>query len=113
MSVKTEFYDKLTKEEFFAYRRRGVEPSQIPSEVAEKSVKVVLEASDEEMFKVEKLSDFTFRRPRSIFKTAKCSKCGEYVFERYLRIVDGEKVCIPCSKYEGEYVVNTIFDMWK
>jgi len=113
VSVKTDFYDKLTKEEFFAYRKRGVEPSQIPSDVVEKSIKVVLEASDEEMFKVEKLSEFTFRRPKSSFNKAKCSKCGEYVFERYLRIVDGEKVCIPCAKYEGEYVVNTIFEVWK
>lgn len=102
ISVKTEFLDDLGKQEFFAFRRRGVEPSKIPSEVVEKSVRVVLEASDDYMFKVEKLSNFEFKRPESRFNKAKCSKCGEYVFERYLRIVDGDKVCIPCSGYRDE-----------
>jgi len=27
------------------------------------------------------------------------SKCGEYVFERYVRYQDGKPVCIPCSAY--------------
>jgi formylmethanofuran dehydrogenase subunit E len=111
VSVRPEFSDVLGKEEFFAYRKRGVEPSEIPSEVVEKSVRVVLEASDEAMFKVEKLSDFTFRRPKPRFNKAKCSKCGEYVFERYLRIVDGEKVCITCSEYGGEHRVSTTLDV--
>jgi hypothetical protein len=33
---------------------------------------------------------------------AKCILCHEYVFERYVRIKDGQPVCIPCSGYEGK-----------
>ncbi len=113
VSVKNEFSDELSKEEFFAYRKKGVEPSEVPLEVVDNCVKVVMEAPDEKMFKVERLPEFTFTRPKSSFNKAKCSKCGEYVFERYLRLVDGEKVCIPCSKYTGEHVVNTVLDAWR
>jgi len=31
------------------------------------------------------------------FNKVKCEACGEYVFERYLRVKDEKKVCIPCS----------------
>jgi formylmethanofuran dehydrogenase subunit E len=66
--------------------------------VVEEAVKVVLETPDEKMFKVEKLEGFTFSRPKSSFNKGKCSSCGEYVFERYLRVLDGKQTCIPCSE---------------
>ncbi len=34
----------------------------------------------------------------------KCSACGEYVFERYVRMVDGRPQCIPCSEYNQTWV---------
>ena len=97
--LRSEFQDELGKFEFFAYRKKGVEPSDIPADVTEKVVAKVLEASDEELFKVQKLPDFTFSRPKGSFAKVKCSKCGEYVFERYVRTRDGQPVCIPCSEY--------------
>jgi formylmethanofuran dehydrogenase subunit E len=93
-----EFQDELGKKEFFAYRKKGIEPSQIPPSVVEETVKVVLETAEEKMFKVEKLEGFTFSRPKSSFNKGKCSSCGEYVFERYLRVLDGKQTCIPCSE---------------
>jgi formylmethanofuran dehydrogenase subunit E len=99
VSVKPEFSDELGKQEFFAYRKRGVEPSQIPSEVVESAVRVVTQTSDRDVFNIERLTAFQFERPPARFGKAKCSKCGEYVFERYLRYVDGKPFCIPCSGY--------------
>jgi formylmethanofuran dehydrogenase subunit E len=105
ISLKSEFQDLLGKEEFFAYRKKGIEPSDIPHDVTERAVKIVMETPEEGMFKIEKLPEFTFCRPKSSFAKAKCSKCGEYVFERYLRIVDGKPVCLPCSGFtEGNIV---------
>jgi formylmethanofuran dehydrogenase subunit E len=66
--------------------------------VVEEAVKVVLETPDEKMFKVEKLEGFTFSRPKSSFNKGKCSSCGEYVFERYLKVLDGKQTCIPCAQ---------------
>jgi len=102
--LKSEFQDRMGKEEFFTYRKKGIEPSQIPSEVTGKVVDLVLEASEEELFKREMLPEFTFNRPKGSFSKLKCSRCGEYVFERYVRMVDGRPECIPCADYTQTWV---------
>ncbi len=102
--LKSDFQDTLGKQEFFAYRKRGVEPSQIPAEVTNAVVDVVLSAPDEEMFEVTRLPEFTFSHPKGSFAKTKCSNCGEYVFERYVRMVDGKPRCIPCSGYDQTWV---------
>ena len=98
VSALPEFQDELGKKEFFAYRKKGIEPSQIPPSVVEEAVRVVLETSEEKIFKVGTLEGFTFSRPKSSFNKGKCSSCGEYVFERYLRVMDGKQTCIPCAE---------------
>ncbi len=55
---------------------------------------------DETVFRVQDLPDFTFEPVKGSFNKTKCSSCGEYVFDRYVRIKDGEPMCIPCSGYE-------------
>ncbi len=102
--LRSEFQDELGKYEFFSYRKKGVEPSDIPADVTEKAVRFVLEASEEEMFKIERLPDFTFARPKGSCAKVKCSKCGEYVFERYVRIKDGQPMCIPCADHAQSWV---------
>jgi formylmethanofuran dehydrogenase subunit E len=99
VAIKPEFSDKLGKYEFFALRKKGVEPSQIPAPVSDKVIDVVIKATDDEMFNVNKLSAFEHEKIKGSFNKAKCEACGEYVFERYVRIKDGKQVCIPCSGY--------------
>ena len=67
--------------------------------MTERAVKIVLEIPEDKMFKVEKLPDFKFSRPKGSFAKVKCSKCGEYAFERYVRTVEGKPICIPCSGF--------------
>jgi len=98
-SVKPEFIDAMGKFEFFVYRKKGVEPSQIPQKVVEEVINWAYEQTDDFMFKVEPKPDFKFSPIKGSFNKDKCSICGEYVFERYLRIKDGKPVCIPCSSY--------------
>ena len=102
--LRSEFQDELAKQEFFSYRKRGVEPSDIPSEVTERAVGVVLGATDEQMFDTSRLSDYAFSRPKGSFAKVKCSRCGEYVFERYARSADGKTLCIPCSGYAESHL---------
>ncbi len=97
--LKSEFQDELAKQEFFAYRKRGIEPSEVPPEITKRVVDVVLEAPQEAMFKIGRLPDFRFERPKGSFAKVRCSRCQEYVFERYIRTVDGKPVCIPCSGF--------------
>jgi formylmethanofuran dehydrogenase subunit E len=97
--LRSQFQDELGKQEFFSYRKRGVEPSDIPTEVTQRAVEAVLGATEEQMFKVERLADFKFGKPKGSFAKVKCAGCGEYVFERYARAVEGKTLCIPCSGY--------------
>lgn len=105
IALKNEFQDKLAPHEFFKYRKQGIEPSQIPEEIRADIINIVLNASDEEMFNVTTLKDFKYTPIKGSFNKIKCEICGEYVFERYLRLKDGKKVCIPCSERTSEETV--------
>ncbi len=96
-SLLPKFIDEMGKFEFFVYRKKGVEPSQIPSSVVDEVINWVYQQSDESMFKIEPKPDFKITPIKNSFNKNKCAVCGEYVFERYLQIKNGEFVCIPCS----------------
>jgi len=98
-SLKHELIDMMGKFEFFAYREKGFEPSAVPKNIADEVINWVYEQTDEFMFKIEPKPDFKFLPVKGSFNKAKCFLCGEYVFERYLRMKDGNPVCIPCSGY--------------
>jgi formylmethanofuran dehydrogenase subunit E len=99
-SLKPEFVDAMGKFEFFSYRKKGIEPSQIPLTVRQEVINWANEQPDEAIYKVETKSDFKYTPPKGSFNKTKCSVCGEYVFERYVRIKDGQPVCIPCSGFK-------------
>jgi len=98
-ALRAEFLDAFGNFEFFAYRKKGVEPSEIPPALADEVINWVYEQTNEFMLKVEPKPDFKFTPVKGSFNRAKCSVCGEYVFERYVRVRDGKPVCIPCSGY--------------
>jgi formylmethanofuran dehydrogenase subunit E len=98
-SLLPDFIDSMGKFEFLAYRKKGVEPSQIPPEVSEKIIRWVYEQPDDVVFKVEPKPDFKFSPVKGSFNKTKCGTCGEYVFDRYLRMKESKPICIPCSAY--------------
>lgn len=57
----------------------------------------ILEIPYENMFDVEHVQMEAPSKAR-IFKSVKCSKCGELVSENRTRMENGEIVCIPCFK---------------
>ena len=99
-SLTPEFIDAMGKFEFFAYRKRGVEPSEIPTHVVNEVIEWTYAQTDEFIFKVEPKPDFTFTPVKGSFNKTRCSVCGEYVFDRYARMKDGQPMCIPCSGYD-------------
>ena len=99
-SLQPDFIDEMGKHEFFGYRKRGIEPSEIPAAVTDDLMGWVADLPDETVFRIQDLPDFTFEPVKGSFNKTKCSSCGEYVFDRYVRIKDGEPICIPCSGYE-------------
>jgi len=98
--LKNEFQDKLAPHEFFKYRKQGVEPSEIPHDVSQDIIDIVLTATEDELFNIQMLPDFEYTPVKGSFAKAKCEVCGEYTFERYLRVKDGKTVCIACSGHE-------------
>lgn len=99
VSVRPEFLDEMGKFEFFAYRKRGVEPSEIPAPVVQEVVDWMFAQPDDKVFKVEMLPDFKYQPVKGSFNKLRCTECGEYVFERYVQTVDGKPYCIPHSGY--------------
>ena len=98
-ALNPDFIDAMGKFEFFAYRKKGVEPSRIPEAVQDEIIHWVYEQPDDFLFKVEQKPDFQFTPAKGSFNKAKCSACHEYVFEGYLRTKDGQPICIPGSGY--------------
>jgi len=101
LALRPEFVDAMGKFEFFAYRKRGIEPSVIPAAVTDEVIQWVAEQADDAVFKVEPRPEFRFTPVKGSFNKTLCSVCNEYVFDRYLRMKDGRPVCIPCSGYAG------------
>ena len=105
-ALRPDFIDAMGKFEFFAYRKRGVEPSEIPAGVTEEVIRWMYDQPDEALFKIEPKPDFKFAPVKGSFNKTKCSACGEYVFDRYVRMKDGEQLCIPCSSYEKTVLIE-------
>jgi len=99
LALQPDFIDAMGTFAFFAYRKRGVEPSQIPAAVTDEVIAWVEAQPDEVVFTIEPKPDFRFTPVKGSFNKTKCSVCGEYVFDRYVRMKDGQPVCIPCSGY--------------
>ena len=99
LSLTPEFLDEFGKQEFFADRMKGIEPSRISVQVADKAIEWVDAQPDVNIFKLERLPDYKFNRVKGSFNKVKCTQCGEYEFERYVRLVNGKPYCIPDSGY--------------
>jgi formylmethanofuran dehydrogenase subunit E len=106
VSLKPDFIDAMGKFEFFVYRKKGVEPSEIPTAVVSEIIQWVHDQPDDAIFKVEAKPDFKYTPVKGSFNKTKCSVCGEYVFDRYVRMKDGQAVCIPDSGYEKSVLVE-------
>jgi len=100
IALRKEFVDALGTQPFFAYRQRGLEPSAIAHEVTDAAIAWTLSQPDEAVVSVAERPDFVYRPPTSSFRRMVCSVCGEPVFERYVRMKDGQPVCLPCSGYQ-------------
>jgi len=100
-ALKSDFIDALGRFEFFAYRRRGIEPSEIPAAVVDEVIEWVYAQPDDVLYQVESKPNFDYKPPEHSFQKFKCSVCGEFVYERYIRMKNGQPLCIPCSGYGG------------
>ncbi|RUT73617.1 FmdE family protein [Ancylomarina longa] len=85
---KTEFFTK--------YRMVGVPPTQVPDEVVEPLVQMIMSAPDEQMLTVSEIFNYKFPKEKPSFDGFVCEECGEMVVEQYGRIKGDKKVCQDC-----------------
>ena len=76
LALKADFMDEFGKQEFFAYRKRGVEPSQILADATSRAVSWTDAQPEETVFKIERLPDYRYNRVKGSFNRTKCVKCG-------------------------------------
>lgn len=96
---KAEVQMGTKKTEFFRnYREKGIPASKVPPGVVEPLIEKVMTMPDAQLLNVGPVSEYGAEKTDESFSSFVCDKCGEMVVEKYGRISDGMKVCIPCQK---------------
>ncbi len=89
--------ERNRQSEFMARRKAGVPPTQIPAEIVDPMVEMVMNAPAEKLMQVGPVVDYEWKDAPHTFDAAVCESCGEMVVERNLRVKSGKIVCIPCA----------------
>lgn len=97
-SLRPDFVDQLERQRFHAYRSRGVDPSEMPPQVIEEVLAWLETLPDAEIFAVEHEVGFPYQPAQLTYAKTRCARCGEYVMEAFVRMVDDRPLCIPCSR---------------
>lgn len=96
-SLRPEFMDQLERTRFHMLRSRGMDPNDMPAGVIEEVLVWLETLSDEVIFKVEHEVGFPYQQMPFTYTKLRCARCGEYVLESFVRTVNGQPMCIPCS----------------
>ncbi|MGV8144516.1 MAG: FmdE family protein [Methanothermobacter sp.] len=87
--------------EFSKIREKALSESATPEEIKEfnkrknELAEMILDIPDDELFKIESV-EVEIPEEARLFKTVKCSKCGELFAEHRARVENGKIICIPC-----------------
>lgn len=98
INVRNHFLEELAIRgvDFFEQRKRGIEPSDIPENITKKILEDwLLRLPDEEIFEAQLIEDFQYNPVIKSSVRKKCDKCGEYVYEVDLKVIDGKFLCKP------------------
>jgi formylmethanofuran dehydrogenase subunit E len=89
---------------FFAERRRGVPPFELPPEVVDPLIRDVVRRDWREMFRIQRMEGYPVQRAPESFDAAQCAGCGEMVVRTYA-IAAGEHlycpVCFDAQAHRG------------
>jgi len=90
---------KSKESRFMEMRKSGIPASDVPAEVADPLVEMVVNAPDDQLLDIGPVFQYEWKDGPHTFETRVCSSCGEMVVERNMRVKDGQAVCLPCSGY--------------
>ena len=97
--LKPGFQAKALQSEFVKQRQAGVPATQIPAAITDPLVERVWTLPAEQMFDISEPFDYHMTQPPTVFRTETCSKCGALVFEKGVRLHEGQPVCQECWPY--------------
>lgn len=98
VSMRPEFFEKALNSEFVKLRKQKVEPKDIKPELVTPLIENVEQMDKNLMFSVSDVFEKKVDLPKGTFDWHNCSKCNEIVFDNQSKIIDGKRVCIPCSE---------------
>ncbi len=99
VATRNEVIRRNQESEFIQYRKNGVPASQIAAELIEPALDYILSEPTENLFNIGPVQETKLTPGRKHdFNAHVCEECGEMVVERYARIKNGKKVCIPCAE---------------
>ncbi len=104
-AVKVTLKGEILKKAFSApfiqdYRIKGINPTDIPENIAEPGFKRPFSLQFDQLVKVEGPFDFHIEKKKPCFKIVECSMCGEMVAENYVKLEEEKVVCIDCCGYK-------------
>ena len=97
VSLNPEFQKKGLASEFVKLRSQGVEPKDIAPEIVDPIIDRILSLPDPAILTVGEAHQTHWTPATGTFNWAECEKCGEVTFEHGLRLISGQRLCIPCS----------------
>jgi len=98
VSTQPAFFEKALNSEFVKLRKQKVEPKDIKPELVLPLIENVEQMDENVLFSVSEIFEKNVELPKGTFEWHNCSKCNEIVFDNQSKIIDGDRVCIPCSQ---------------
>ena len=100
--IKNEILDKAFSAPFITkYRVKGVNPADVPEEIAAPGFKRIFGLMPEDVVDIEGPFTVELPKPKPCFKRVTCSMCGSSVAENYAHMEDGKSVCTDCTQYSS------------
>lgn len=99
VSYRPTLQKQIKDSSFMQKRSAGVPPTQIPEAEQWELVNLIWEAPEDAVLLAGPVVTYSWNEPQEIMRFAVCSGCGELVAESYLRVVEGNQLCIDCSGY--------------
>jgi len=99
VAYKPTLQKQIKESAFMQKRSAGVPPTQIPEAEQWELVNLIWDTPAEQIMTVGPVVDYDWQEPAEIIRFAVCSGCGELVAEPYLRLVEGQPLCMDCAGY--------------
>lgn len=98
VSMQPAFFEKALNSEFVQLRKQKVEPKDIKPEVVMPLIENAKKMDENILFSISDIFEKDVELPKGTFEWHHCAVCKEVVFDNRSKVIDGKRVCIPCSE---------------